>query len=260
MSLQVNAVADPPKAIREPGAPRVETRSSPWPSAIVLRSAVEARKLQEESLAAEQAKFEVGHPPAFFVIQYESLLAQARSTEVAAMSFVCEGASRAESGPPGPSWTTTRSRWTPPSVAGCNSSTEASASGRPAMPAAEFTRGRASKCNLPRSHQICGPEYSSGAAPPLLVRRVSLNYNHYTMLKFTVCLLLGGVGFRPEEPITLESMNQEAAAGCLWDRPGAGAPTWGPDARPSSSGRAVASPSTTRHQEYQHLVAVRCHG
>jgi outer membrane protein TolC len=49
-------------------------------------AAVEARKLQEESLEAEQAKFEVGASTSFFVIQYESLLAQARSTEVAAMS------------------------------------------------------------------------------------------------------------------------------------------------------------------------------
>jgi outer membrane protein TolC len=49
-------------------------------------AAVEARRLQEESLAAEQAKFEVGASTSFFVIQYESLLAQARSTEVAARS------------------------------------------------------------------------------------------------------------------------------------------------------------------------------
>ena len=49
-------------------------------------AAVEARKLQQESLEAEQAKFEVGASTSFFVIQYESLLAQARSTEVAAMS------------------------------------------------------------------------------------------------------------------------------------------------------------------------------
>jgi outer membrane protein TolC len=49
-------------------------------------AAVEARKLQEESLEAEQAKFEVGASTSFFVIQYESLLAQARSTVVAAMS------------------------------------------------------------------------------------------------------------------------------------------------------------------------------
>jgi outer membrane protein TolC len=49
-------------------------------------AAVQARKLQEESLAAEQAKFEVGASTSFFVIQYESLLAQARSTEVAAKS------------------------------------------------------------------------------------------------------------------------------------------------------------------------------
>jgi outer membrane protein TolC len=50
------------------------------------QAAVEARKLQEESLEAEQAKFEVGASTSFFVIQYESLLAQARSTVVAAMS------------------------------------------------------------------------------------------------------------------------------------------------------------------------------
>ncbi len=49
-------------------------------------AATEARKLQQESLEAEQAKFEVGASTSFFVIQYESLLAQAKSTEVAAMS------------------------------------------------------------------------------------------------------------------------------------------------------------------------------
>jgi len=49
-------------------------------------AAEQARKLQQESLEAEQAKFEVGASTAFFVIQYESLLAQARSTEVAAKS------------------------------------------------------------------------------------------------------------------------------------------------------------------------------
>jgi outer membrane protein TolC len=49
-------------------------------------AAVEARRLQQESLEAEQAKFEVGASTSFFVIQYESLLAQSRSTEVAARS------------------------------------------------------------------------------------------------------------------------------------------------------------------------------
>jgi outer membrane protein len=49
-------------------------------------AAVQARGLQQESLDAEQAKFEVGASTSFFVIQYESLLAQARSTEVAARS------------------------------------------------------------------------------------------------------------------------------------------------------------------------------
>ena len=49
-------------------------------------AAVQARKYQQESLDAEQARFEVGSSTAFFVIQYESLLAQAKSTEVAARS------------------------------------------------------------------------------------------------------------------------------------------------------------------------------
>jgi outer membrane protein len=49
-------------------------------------AAVEARRLQQESLEAEQAKFEVGASTSFFVIQYESLLAQSKSTEVAARS------------------------------------------------------------------------------------------------------------------------------------------------------------------------------
>ncbi|MBV8732801.1 MAG: TolC family protein [Acidobacteriia bacterium] len=49
-------------------------------------AATQARILQEQSLDVEQAKFEVGASTSFFVIQYESLLAQARSTEVAAMS------------------------------------------------------------------------------------------------------------------------------------------------------------------------------
>ena len=51
-----------------------------------FEAAVQARKYQQESLEAEQTKFEVGASTAFFVIQYESLLAQARSTEVAAKS------------------------------------------------------------------------------------------------------------------------------------------------------------------------------
>ena len=49
-------------------------------------AAAQARMLQEESLGVEQAKFEVGASTSFFAIQYESLLAQARSTEVAAKS------------------------------------------------------------------------------------------------------------------------------------------------------------------------------
>ncbi len=49
-------------------------------------AATQARLLQEQSLEVEQAKFQVGASTSFFVIQYETLLAQARSTEVAAKS------------------------------------------------------------------------------------------------------------------------------------------------------------------------------
>jgi len=55
-------------------------------SRAAYEAAEEALKFQQESLDAEQAKFEVGASTAFFVIQYESLLAQAKSTEVAAKS------------------------------------------------------------------------------------------------------------------------------------------------------------------------------
>ena len=50
------------------------------------QAAIEARRLQQESLEAEQAKFEIGTSTSFFVIQYQSLLAQAKSTEIAALS------------------------------------------------------------------------------------------------------------------------------------------------------------------------------
>ena len=49
-------------------------------------AAVEARKYQQESLDAEQTKFEVGASTVFFVNQYESQLAQAKSAEVVALS------------------------------------------------------------------------------------------------------------------------------------------------------------------------------
>ena len=49
-------------------------------------AAGQARRYQQESLEAEQMRYEVGASTAFFVIQYESLLAQAKSTEVAAKS------------------------------------------------------------------------------------------------------------------------------------------------------------------------------
>jgi outer membrane protein TolC len=49
-------------------------------------AAVETEKLQQESLVTEQAKFEVGASTSFFIIQYQSFLAQAKSTVVVAQS------------------------------------------------------------------------------------------------------------------------------------------------------------------------------
>ncbi len=53
-------------------------------SRAAYEAAVQTRILQEQSLAAEQEKFGVGLSTTFLIIQYESALAQARSTEVAA--------------------------------------------------------------------------------------------------------------------------------------------------------------------------------
>jgi outer membrane protein TolC len=47
-------------------------------------AAVEARKLQEQSLEIEQERYQVGLSTTFLVLQYQSFLAQARSTEIAA--------------------------------------------------------------------------------------------------------------------------------------------------------------------------------
>ena len=49
-------------------------------------AAVQTEKLQQESLDVEQAKFDVGASTSFFIIQYESFLAQAKSTVVVAKS------------------------------------------------------------------------------------------------------------------------------------------------------------------------------
>ena len=49
-------------------------------------AAVETQTLQQQSLDAEQAKFDVGASTSFFIIQYQSYLAQARSTVVVAKS------------------------------------------------------------------------------------------------------------------------------------------------------------------------------
>ncbi len=49
-------------------------------------AALQTQALQQESLEAEQAKFEVGASTSFFIIQYQSFVAQARSTVVVAKS------------------------------------------------------------------------------------------------------------------------------------------------------------------------------
>ena len=49
-------------------------------------AAVQARKYQEESLAAEQTKFDVGTSTVFLVNQFQNLVAQAKSSEVVARS------------------------------------------------------------------------------------------------------------------------------------------------------------------------------
>ena len=49
-------------------------------------AALQTQALQQESLEAEQAKFEVGASTSFFIIQYRSFLAQAQSTVVVAKS------------------------------------------------------------------------------------------------------------------------------------------------------------------------------
>lgn len=49
-------------------------------------AALQSQALQQESLEAEQAKFDVGASTSFFIIQYQSYLAQAKSTVVVAKS------------------------------------------------------------------------------------------------------------------------------------------------------------------------------
>ena len=49
-------------------------------------AALQTQSLQNESLEAEQAKFDVGASTSFFIIQYQSLLSQAQSTVVVAKS------------------------------------------------------------------------------------------------------------------------------------------------------------------------------
>jgi outer membrane protein TolC len=55
-------------------------------SRAAYEAAVQSRMLQEQSLEMEQEKFRVGASTSFFIVQYQSYLAQARSTEVASKS------------------------------------------------------------------------------------------------------------------------------------------------------------------------------
>ncbi len=55
-------------------------------SRAAYEAAVQSRVLQEQSLEMEQEKFKVGASTSFFIVQYQSYLAQARSTEVASKS------------------------------------------------------------------------------------------------------------------------------------------------------------------------------
>ena len=59
-------------------------------------AATESRKLQEQSLDIEQQKFAVGLSTNFLVIQYQSYVAQARSTEVAALDVYVKAKAQLE--------------------------------------------------------------------------------------------------------------------------------------------------------------------
>jgi len=56
------------------------------------QAALEVRKLQEESLRIEQERYDQGLSTTFLVLQYQSYLAQARSTEIAARSTYAKAA------------------------------------------------------------------------------------------------------------------------------------------------------------------------
>jgi outer membrane protein len=53
-------------------------------SRAAYQAALDSSRYQEESLSAEQEKYAVGLSTTFLIIQYQSQVAQARSTEVAA--------------------------------------------------------------------------------------------------------------------------------------------------------------------------------
>jgi outer membrane protein len=60
-------------------------------------AATETRKLQEQSLEIEQERFNVGLSTNFLVIQYQSYVAQARSSEVAALGAYAKARTQLDS-------------------------------------------------------------------------------------------------------------------------------------------------------------------
>ena len=60
-------------------------------------AATETRKLQEESLEIEQERFGVGLSTNFLVIQYQSIVAQAKSAEVAALGAYAKARTQLDS-------------------------------------------------------------------------------------------------------------------------------------------------------------------
>ncbi|MEP6717228.1 MAG: TolC family protein [Terriglobia bacterium] len=61
-----------------------------------FEASLETKKLQEQSLAIEQERFEAGISTNFVVIQYQNVVAQARSTEVAARGAYAKARSQLE--------------------------------------------------------------------------------------------------------------------------------------------------------------------
>ncbi len=75
-----------------------------------MKQPLQTQKLQQESLDTEQAKFEVGASTSFFIIQYESFLAQATIHGGSGQERVSSRPARRWNAPLEPFWTTTMCR------------------------------------------------------------------------------------------------------------------------------------------------------